>query len=419
MNPGRIILRNLKQSEGIAYGHLCAVHATETTIDGVPCVRVRRRSARDGGPRGRLRAGARGDGGRGGPRRRPGRVGHPHPGRLRRGGPRGSRGATPRGAGRRARAPGRRTRARGRQLPRDRLEAAVQHVLPPAVQAAVPRRAGRRPRRRQPERRVPRVAHEQPRRHRLPARVDLLRQPDGPDGGGLPRVLRGRPDRSASSSSTSRASRRWTESASRRVARRVTAEGRHVIVFKAGKTRARRRGRRAATRRLSPATMRSRKRSSRARASSSRSTLDMFEDYTKVYTMLGDRLPAGRRLAVLSNAGFECAAVLDKLYGLTPAALAETTLARLRACLPAIAHADEPVDATPMADTARVRRSGGGASRRRRGGCPSRVADPGHAVARHPRAGSVRGALREPLLEGLARAGAAAALPRDAESRSS
>src|ERR1019366_910442 len=35
-------------------------------------------------------------------------------------------------------------------------------------------------------------------------------------------------------------------------------------------------------------------------------TLDMFEDYVKIFTMLADRLPSGRRLAVLSNAGFEC-----------------------------------------------------------------------------------------------------------------
>jgi acyl-CoA synthetase (NDP forming) len=77
----------------------------------------------------------------------------------------------------------------------------------------------------------------------------------------------------------------------------------------------------------------------------------MFEDYTKVHTMLGDRPPAGNRLAVLSNAGFECSAVLDKLYGLTPAVFGSATLGRLKACLPGIAHAANPVDATPMADT--------------------------------------------------------------------
>ena len=40
MNPGRIILRNLKVSEGIRYGHLWAVHPKEETIDGIPCVRT-------------------------------------------------------------------------------------------------------------------------------------------------------------------------------------------------------------------------------------------------------------------------------------------------------------------------------------------------------------------------------------------
>ena len=37
-NPGRIILKNLKESEGIAYGQLWAVHRRKTSIDGVPCV---------------------------------------------------------------------------------------------------------------------------------------------------------------------------------------------------------------------------------------------------------------------------------------------------------------------------------------------------------------------------------------------
>ncbi len=80
-------------------------------------------------------------------------------------------------------------------------------------------------------------------------------------------------------------------------------------------------------------------------------TLDMLEDYTKAFTMLYDRLPRGNRLAVLSNAGFECSSVLDKLYGLVPAQLSEETKARLAACLPEVGHADNPVDATPMATT--------------------------------------------------------------------
>ena len=80
-------------------------------------------------------------------------------------------------------------------------------------------------------------------------------------------------------------------------------------------------------------------------------TLDMLEDYTKAFTMLYDRLPRGNRVAVLSNAGFECSSVLDKLYGLVPARLSEETKAKLAGCLPGVAHADNPVDATPMAET--------------------------------------------------------------------
>ena len=80
-------------------------------------------------------------------------------------------------------------------------------------------------------------------------------------------------------------------------------------------------------------------------------TLNMFEDYVKIFTLLFDRRPARRRLGVLSNAGFECATVMDRLYALEPAGLSEPTRTRLRECLPGIAHADNPVDATPMADT--------------------------------------------------------------------
>ena len=135
-----------------------------------------------------------------------------------------------------------------------------------------------------------------------------------------------------------------------RVARSVTKEGRHVILFKAGQTPLG-----AAATRSHTASLAGDYAVAKALLEGAgvlvAQSLDMFEDYTKVYTMLGDRLPAGGRLAVLSNAGFECAAVLDKLYGLTPAALSEPTLVRLRACLPAIAHATNPIDATPMADT--------------------------------------------------------------------
>jgi len=82
-------------------------------------------------------------------------------------------------------------------------------------------------------------------------------------------------------------------------------------------------------------------------------TLDMFEDFIRIFTMLAGRgqKGGGRRLGVISNAGFECATVLDRLYRLELASLSQETQAALRGCLPDVAHADNPVDATPMATT--------------------------------------------------------------------
>jgi acyl-CoA synthetase (NDP forming) len=135
------------------------------------------------------------------------------------------------------------------------------------------------------------------------------------------------------------------------IARRITAAGRHVLVYKAGRTALGAQAARSHTAALAGDWEIARALLEGAGAIVA-VTLDMFEDYVKIFTMLADRLPSGRRLAVLSNAGFECGAVLDRLYGLTPAVLAPGTKASLAACLPSIAHADNPVDATPMAGTA-------------------------------------------------------------------
>jgi acyl-CoA synthetase (NDP forming) len=80
-------------------------------------------------------------------------------------------------------------------------------------------------------------------------------------------------------------------------------------------------------------------------------SLNQFEDYTKAFTMLYDRVPKGCRVAVISNAGFECSAAMDALFDLKLASLTEETKKKLADCLPGIAHADNPVDATPMAGT--------------------------------------------------------------------
>ena len=134
-----------------------------------------------------------------------------------------------------------------------------------------------------------------------------------------------------------------------RAAERMRGSGRRIIVFKAGKTALGAQAAQSHTASLAGdyAVARSLLEGAGVLVAQ---TLDMFEDFTKIFTMLGGR-PAGPRLAVLSNAGFECSAVLDKLYGLVPATLSASTKERLTRCLPSIAHADNPIDATPMATT--------------------------------------------------------------------
>jgi acyl-CoA synthetase (NDP forming) len=83
-------------------------------------------------------------------------------------------------------------------------------------------------------------------------------------------------------------------------------------------------------------------------------TLNMFEDATKALSMLEDREVTGRRVGVVTNAGFEAGAVSDHLYTLELAQFSAATRKALREVLPEIAHAGNPVDATPMADTAHL-----------------------------------------------------------------
>jgi acyl-CoA synthetase (NDP forming) len=80
-------------------------------------------------------------------------------------------------------------------------------------------------------------------------------------------------------------------------------------------------------------------------------SLDEFEDLIKTYTLLARRRPAGRRVGILSNAGFECSTVMDRLAGLELAVFTDETRASLREALPPFAHRDNPIDTTPIADT--------------------------------------------------------------------
>jgi acyl-CoA synthetase (NDP forming) len=82
------------------------------------------------------------------------------------------------------------------------------------------------------------------------------------------------------------------------------------------------------------------------------SSLDAFEDDVVAFTLLHERARSGRRVAVLSNAGFEATAAADTLAGLELATLGTPTRERLARLLPpGIVDVHNPVDATPVTPT--------------------------------------------------------------------
>lgn len=86
-------------------------------------------------------------------------------------------------------------------------------------------------------------------------------------------------------------------------------------------------------------------------------SLDDFDDLVRVFTMLAGREPAGRRLAALSNAGFESVAIADSLGALQLVGFTDATRAKLAeifrgARIDGLVDIHNPLDLTPMADDA-------------------------------------------------------------------
>jgi len=80
-------------------------------------------------------------------------------------------------------------------------------------------------------------------------------------------------------------------------------------------------------------------------------SLEHFEDLIMTFTLLAGRPAAGRRTGIISNAGFECSTVMDRLEGLSLAVFDEATQALLDEVLPPFAHRSNPIDCTPMTGT--------------------------------------------------------------------
>ena len=135
-------------------------------------------------------------------------------------------------------------------------------------------------------------------------------------------------------------------------AKRMAAQRRTVILYRAGRSRA---GRDAATSHTA------------AIAGSYRATVGLssscgvllvdsladFEDLVSLAVKLEGRLPVGRRLAGLSNAGFECVTLSDRLEGFDPANLTEATRRQIDRLLrdggvETLVDVRNPLDVTPM-----------------------------------------------------------------------
>lgn len=80
-------------------------------------------------------------------------------------------------------------------------------------------------------------------------------------------------------------------------------------------------------------------------------SLDHFEDLIKTFTLLADKELKGRKVGIISNAGFECSTVMDQLDGLELAAFDEESQDILDRILPGFAHRTNPIDCTPMVGT--------------------------------------------------------------------
>ena len=133
--------------------------------------------------------------------------------------------------------------------------------------------------------------------------------------------------------------------------RRLTGAGRPVLLYKAGRTRE---GSAAASSHTASAVGDYEVCEELARAAGAlvASSLDEFEDDVVTFTLLQGRASVGRRVAVLSNAGFEATAAADTLSGLELAVLGASTRERLGGLLPpGLIDVHNPVDATPVTPT--------------------------------------------------------------------
>jgi acyl-CoA synthetase (NDP forming) len=82
--------------------------------------------------------------------------------------------------------------------------------------------------------------------------------------------------------------------------------------------------------------------------------LDMLEDYIMAFSFLSKKKVTGKRVGIISNAGFECTRSADSLYDMELSEFTKETMDKIKSYLPSdIIDIHNPVDATPTATTER------------------------------------------------------------------
>ncbi|MGD8699667.1 MAG: acetate--CoA ligase family protein [Gemmatimonadales bacterium] len=133
---------------------------------------------------------------------------------------------------------------------------------------------------------------------------------------------------------------------------RITADGRTVILYRAGRTAEGAAASASHTAAIAGDYAVTRQLAISAGAIVCETTED-FEDLLRLFAFLGAKRPRGLRLGALSNAGFETVAMADHLGDLRLAELTDATRARLgdlfqHARIGTIVDVHNPVDLTPM-----------------------------------------------------------------------
>ncbi|MGD8726036.1 MAG: acetate--CoA ligase family protein [Gemmatimonadales bacterium] len=141
--------------------------------------------------------------------------------------------------------------------------------------------------------------------------------------------------------------RRWLEAA-----QEIAASGRHVVLYRAGRTPAGSRATASHTAAIAGDYAVARELATAAGVTVADSLAD-FDDLVRLFCYLRGKRVEGWRLGAVSNAGFECVATADNLGRFTLASFSDETVRRLEACfershIENIVDARNPVDLTPI-----------------------------------------------------------------------